>query len=118
MAQRGKPGQSKPSDDGADGLKLEFAWDPVKAASNLSKHGVAFDQGATVFADALALTVFDGEHSGLEERWFTLGTSSAGKLLAVSHTYAATGPASAQVRIISAREATRNERRQYEDEPR
>ena len=41
MAQRGKPGQSKPSDDGADGLKLEFAWDPVKAASNLSKHGVA-----------------------------------------------------------------------------
>ena len=47
MALRGKPGQSKPSDDGADGLKLEFAWDPVKAASNLSKHGVAFDQGAS-----------------------------------------------------------------------
>ena len=53
-----------------------------------------------------------------EERWFTLGMASKGKLLAVSHTYAATGPASARVRIISAREATRNERRQYEDEPR
>lgn len=100
------------------GAELEFAWDPVKAAANLAKHGVAFAQAATVFADALALTVFDHEHSEFEERWFTLGTSSDGKLLAVSHTYTATGPATASVRIISAREANRNERRQYEDVPR
>jgi uncharacterized protein len=100
------------------GAQLEFTWDPVKAAANLAKHGVAFAQGATVFADALALTVFDSEHSEFEERWFTLGMASDGKLLAVSHTYTATGPASARVRIISARAATRNERRQYEDEPR
>lgn len=100
------------------GAQLEFTWDPAKAAANLAKHGVAFAQGASVFADALALTVFDHEHSDFEERWFTLGMSSNGKLLAVSHTYTATGPASARVRIISAREATRNERRQYEDEPR
>ncbi len=99
------------------GAQLEFTWDPAKAASNLARHGVAFAQGATVFADALALTVFDDEHSEFEERWFTLGMTSEGKLLAVSHTYTATGPASARVRIISAREATRNERRQYEDEP-
>ena len=85
---------------------------------NLAKHGVAFAQAATVFADRLALTVFDEEHSEFEERWFTLGMDSNGKLLAVSHTYTATEPASARVRIISAREATRNERRQYEDEPR
>jgi len=58
------------------------------------------------------------EHSEFEERWFTLGMASNGKLLAVAHTYTATGAASARVRIISAREATRNERRQYEDEPR
>jgi hypothetical protein len=100
------------------GAQLEFTWDPVKAAANLAKHGVAFAQGASVFADALALTVFDHEHSEFEERWFTLGLASNGKLLAVSHTYTATGPASARMRIISAREATRNERRQYEDEPR
>lgn len=100
------------------GAQLEFTWDPVKAASNLAKHGVAFAQGATVFADALALTVFDDAHSDFEERWFTLGMASNGKLLAVSHTYTATGPASARVRIISAREAMRNERRQYENEPR
>ena len=83
-----------------------------------SKHGVAFAQGATVFADALALTVFDSEHSDFEERWFTLGTSNTGKLLAVSHTYTAPGPTRARLRIVSAREATRNERRQYQDEPR
>lgn len=71
-----------------------------------------------MFADALALTVFDEAHSGFEERWFTLGMESQAKLLAALHTCTATGPASARVRIISAREATRSERRQHEDEPR
>jgi uncharacterized DUF497 family protein len=98
--------------------QLDFEWDPAKAASNLAKHGVAFEQAATVLLDPLALTVFDEAHSSYEERWFTLGLSSEGKLLAVAHTYVATGPASARVRMISAREATRHERRQYEDEPR
>jgi uncharacterized protein len=98
--------------------QLDFAWDPAKAASNLVKHGVAFDQAATVLADALALTVFDADHSQDEERWFTLGLAANGKLLAVAHTYTATGPDSARVRIISAREATKQERRQYENEPR
>ena len=104
--------------DDIGGARLEFSWNPVKAAANLAKHSVAFAQAATVFADALALTVFDSRHSESEERWFTLGMDSAGKVLAVSHTYTATGAASAQVRMISARGATRNERRQYEDEPR
>jgi uncharacterized DUF497 family protein len=53
-----------------------------------------------------------------KERWFTLGMASEGRLLAVSHTYRPTGPGSAQVRIISAREAMRREREQYENEPR
>jgi uncharacterized protein len=98
--------------------QLEFTWDPVKASSNLTKHGVAFAQAATVLLDALALTVFDAEHSEFEERWFTLGLSSEGKLLAVSHTYTVTSADGARARIISAREATRNERRQYENKPR
>ena len=97
---------------------MEFVWDPGKAASNLVKHRVAFALATTVFADAFALTVFDNQHSEVEERWFTLGMDAKGKLLAVSHTYTATGQTSARVRLISAREATRNERRQYEDEPR
>lgn len=99
-------------------LQIEFTWDPAKAASNLLKHRVTFAQAATVLADPLALTVFDEAHSEYEERWFTLGTSSEGKLIAVSHTYSAIGPAAARVRIISAREATREERRQYQDNPR
>lgn len=106
------------SNETRSGTELEFAWDAAKAAANLTKHGVAFAQAATVLADAQAMTVFDDEHSEFEERWFTLGMDSAGRLLAVSHTYTTTGPASARVRIISAREATRTERRQYEDEPR
>jgi uncharacterized DUF497 family protein len=74
------------TDDDEAGAELEFTWDPVKAVSNLTKHGVAFAEAATVFNDVLALTVFDGDHSEFEERWFTLGMSSGGKLLAVSHT--------------------------------
>ncbi len=100
------------------GAQLEFTWDPIKAQSSIAKHGVSFGQAATVLLDALALTVFDAAHSQGEERWFTLGMSSVGKLLAVSHTYQHTGPIDVRVRIISAREATRRERQQYENEPR
>jgi uncharacterized DUF497 family protein len=101
------------------GLQLDIAWDPVKAQSNVAKHqGVTFGQAATVLLDALALTVFDAAHSEFEERWFTLGMSSEGKLLAVSHTYQHTGPIHVSVRIISAREASKRERQHYEHEPR
>ena len=100
------------------GPQLEVTWDPHKAQANLAKHGVSFAQAATVLLDPLALTVFDAAHSDFEERWFTLGMSSGGRLLALAHTYSATGPNSAKARVISAREATRAERRQYEDEPR
>jgi uncharacterized DUF497 family protein len=99
-------------------LQLDITWDPLKAQANIAKHGVSFVQAATVLLDALALTTFDAAHSQAEERWFTLGMSSQGKLLALSHTYQHTGPIEVKVRIISAREATRRERQQYEDEPR
>lgn len=97
---------------------MEFSWDPAKAASNQTKHGVSFTQAASVLLDPLALTVPDIEHSASEERWFTLGLCSNGKLLAVAHTYVTTEAGTARVRIISAREATRGERRQYENGPR
>jgi len=95
--------------------EIDITWDPVKAISNIASHGVTFAQAAMVLDDPLALTVFDAGHSETEERWFTLGVSG-GKLLAVSHTYKMTDPDSAQVRIISARNATRREREQYENE--
>lgn len=96
------------------GTDYEFDWDDAKAASNLTKHGVDFREAMTVMLDPLAMTFFDNEHSQDEERWISVGRSSAGSLLLVVHTFTATGPTSALVRIISARAATRNERRQYE----
>lgn len=94
---------------------LDITWDAAKAVSNIAKHGVSFAQAATVLLDPLALTVFDAAHSDVEERWFTLGAASGSELLAVSHTYQSSGQICAQVRIISARKATRREREQYEN---
>ena len=62
---------------GNDTPQLEFTWDPAKAASNSGKHGVSLSLAATVFADALALSVFDADHSESVERWFTLGWPTA-----------------------------------------
>ena len=99
-------------------LAYDFEWDAVKALSNARKHGVTFDQAATVFRDALALTVFDAAHSKHEERWFTLGFDVEGVLLAVAHTFHVVTPESTRVRLISARPATKRERQFYENEPR
>jgi len=102
----------------AQDIFYDFEWDPDKALSNARKHGVTFDQAATVFMDILSLTVADAAHSQHEERWFTLGCDQNGVLLAVAHTYQTTEPSHIRVRIISARRATRSERQSYENEPR
>lgn len=94
----------------------EFEWDPAKAASNLRKHRVSFDDAATAFADDLLLTMLDDEHSGFEQRWISLGQSRGGRLLVVVHTYRETEDATV-VRIISARRATPRERRRYRLRP-
>ena len=98
-------------------LQLDITWNPIKAQSNIAKHRVTFMQASSVLLDALALTVFDAAHSNFEERWFTLGTSGDGKLLAVSHTYQQTESTNVHVRIISARQATKSERQRYANEP-
>ncbi len=92
-----------------DPSKLERAFDEFLAAP---VEGVTFAQAATVLLDPLALTVFDAAHSDSEDRWFTLGMSEDGRLLAVSHTYEPLNATRAQVHLISAREATRRERMQ------
>lgn len=97
---------------------FDFQWDPAKALRNAHKHAVTFDQAATIFLDALALTVYDEVNSENEDRWFTLGYDISGKLLAVAHTYDIVGLTSVRIRIISARSATRRERGYYENEPR
>jgi uncharacterized protein len=89
---------------------IEFEWDPEKAARNSDKHGVSFHEAATVFGDPLALTYFDPDHSEDEDRFLTFGHSQQGRLLVVSHT-----DRGDRTRIISARQATRRERKQYEE---
>lgn len=102
----------------AENFVYAFEWDPAKAAENLAKHRVAFEAAATVFRDSLALTVYDNEHGEAEERWATMGLGEDGKLLVVIHTFVETSASAATVRIISAREATRHERQNYEQTPR
>lgn len=88
---------------------MKFEWNSEKAISNERKHGVSFDEAVTVFADPLAITIDDPDHSIGELRFLTIGQSIMYRLLVVSHTEREN-----QVRLISARPATRQERRSYE----
>jgi uncharacterized protein len=88
---------------------LKFEWDEAKAESNKAKHGVSFEEAASVFGDLLAYTFEDPDHSMGEKRMLTFGVSHKGRLLLVVHTERGRG-----IRIISARKATRHERGIYE----
>jgi uncharacterized protein len=90
---------------------MRFTWDPRKAASNRKKHGISFEEAGTALADDHAVTGADPDHSIGEERWITFGVSNEGRLLAVSHTE----EKSDTIRVISARRATRSERKLYEE---
>ena len=89
---------------------MEFDWDPQKAATNLAKHEVSFEEAATVFGDPLGRIVADPRHSSEEERFVLLGLSRGQRLLAVMYVERA-----GTIRIISARRATRSERRNNEE---
>jgi uncharacterized protein len=88
---------------------MEFDWDEQKAASNLYRHKVSFEEAATVFGNPLSDTFDDPDHSVAEQRFLIIGHSEKGRLLLVSHT-----DDGETVRIISARELTRTERKLYE----
>lgn len=88
---------------------MRSEWDDEKAAANVSKHGVSFEEAATVFDDRLATTVLDPDHLVGEERWLTTGRSNRDRLLVVWHTNRGRA-----VRIVGALAATANERRTYE----
>ena len=90
---------------------MEFEWDPKKAARNFRKHGVSFDEAATVFGDSLGTTVPDPDHSAGEDRYITVGMSDRPRLVMVAHT-----ERGERIRIINARELTRGERKVYEEE--
>jgi len=89
---------------------LQFTWDPAKAAANLRKHGVAFEDASTVFRNPLAKVLPDPTHSEREQRSLILGHSAGGRLLLVVFT-----ETEERIRIISARDASARERREYEE---
>lgn len=92
-------------------MSLSFEWDQKKAEANVRKHGISFEEATTVFADTLSSTISNPDHSSSEEeRFVTVGSSHRQLLLVVVHC-----DRGMNIRIISARRATRAERRNYEE---
>ena len=89
---------------------MKYEWHAAKAAENLAKHGVSFEEAATVFRDTLSVTGSDPDHSLDEERFVIFGASTSGRLLVVAHT-----ERGERIRIISARTAESSERKLYEE---
>lgn len=87
-----------------------YEWDPKKAKANLRKHGVSFDEAASVFLDPVAVTFPDPDHSGEESREITIGHSTRQRVVFLSHTLR-----EGRTRLISARKVNRREREQYEE---
>jgi uncharacterized DUF497 family protein len=90
--------------------EIAFTWDDRKARENLRKHGVSFEEATTAFADERARLKHDPDHSHNEDRFILLGFSAKLRMLVVAHVYR---QAATEIRFISARKATRNERKQY-----
>jgi uncharacterized DUF497 family protein len=90
-------------------MSMLFIWDEQKALANERKHGVDFFEAQTVFGDSNSFTLFDEQHSSIEDRFIELGISNRGRLLTVVYTERETS-----IRLISCREATPEERRQYD----
>ena len=95
-------------------MQYHFEWDPVKNITNLTKHGISFEEAAEIFLDPLQLSMPDAEHSELEERWITLGNTRSHQLHLVVHTFMTYHQDQVAIRIISARPATRHEQKHYE----
>ena len=90
--------------------RLEFSWDPIKAKTNKKKHGVSFEEAQSAFYDDNARLIHDPDHSDEEDRYILLGMSVVLRLLVVCHCYR---EQDSNIRIISARKATKREQKQY-----
>ena len=94
-------------------VNCNFEWDPIKARDNLDKHGVSFEEAATVFKDPKAISILDPDHSETEDRWVTMGISEKGRLLIVIHTFRKESEDAVTIRIISSRKTTKHETVSY-----
>ena len=94
-------------------MDYNFEWDPHKAHYNHRKHGIRFEEAATIFRDPKALTIFDSDHSEHEDRWITMGISKTGRLLIVCHTFQEENKETVSIRIFSSRKPTIKESNLY-----
>ena len=91
-------------------MKPDFEWNPLKSERNVQKHGVTFVEASSVFDDPVFITLLDDEHSDDEERFITIGLSTSNRLIMVAHTEREN-----RIRVISARKATKNEEKFYQE---
>ncbi|MET0754472.1 MAG: BrnT family toxin [Pyrinomonadaceae bacterium] len=96
-------------------MRYDFEWDSKKAKSNFRKHGISFERATRIFRDPNLIAIPDEEHSDFEERWITIGLDENAVLLVLSHTFKDLSETICQIRIISARKATKTEEEQYEE---
>jgi uncharacterized DUF497 family protein len=96
-------------------LNYNFEWDINKATLNIQKHKIGFDRAAEIFLDPFAISIFDEENSLQEERWMTIGKNSNEVVLVLIHTFSQQENDQYNIRIISARRATKKEIKQYEE---
>ena len=93
--------------------QFQFEWDENKAVTNVRKHGVSFELAATVFNDPHLISAVDLLHSESEDRWFSIGCASNGKILSIVYLWQEVDPVLTKIRLISARPATQTEKRRY-----
>ena len=96
-------------------MNYNFEWDRKKARTNLSKHKISFENATSVFRDENAISISDEEHSQEEERWLTIGIDEVTRTLVVIHTYISIDENNCNIRIISARKATKKEQQIYKE---
>lgn len=96
-------------------LKYNFEWDINKAKLNIKKHKISFERAVEIFLDPFSISIFDDEHGLQEERWITIGKNSDEGLLVLVHTFSQQENDQYNIRMISARRATKKEIKQYEE---
>lgn len=96
-------------------LKYNFEWDKNKAKLNIKKHKISFESAAEIFLDQFTISIFDDEHSLEEERWITIGKNTKEAVLVLVHTFSQQENDQFNIRLISARRATKKEIKQYEE---
>ncbi len=96
-------------------MHYRFDWDLAKEAQNIRKHGMSFRRAASVFRDPSQISIYDEEHSEREDRWVTIGIDSTGVLQVVTHAFEQIHQDLSEIRITSARKATKKEAEQYRE---